>query len=576
MRSSCFVGDLLSYHTYVIRLLTLLFLPLLLAAEEHWVLIRSGPFEVFSSAGDKAAREQMMQLEQFRQGVADVLGKQDLRLVWPVRVLIFKNAKQMPPGADTLAMGRDARMAAAVEGRLLTRQQMAAFAEILLQENTSRLPSEIEKGLCALFSTLQVNGTRLTLGAPVPPSERTRDWARMHLLTTDPSFAGRSRVMFSNLENIPDLDPAYRNAFEKSAVQIEKMVDTYVAAGSFGHTADLSGKPLDQSHGFHIEPVESGDGKIALADLMLAANAIGTGAAYGAVESAEASEGKGLVALQAHQEDEARKAFAAAMASNSRSARAYFEAGLLKKDPKLARKDLDKAAELNPRWAEPSYRAALLETSLEAKAVLLKKACTLDPRNAVYWQALARNEEQAERFPEAQKAWGGAERAAATAAERDKIRQTRLDLEAARADHDAAERKRIAEEEARDLERVKNASHAAILDAEAAARKKMNPNGAEPPKPVDWWTGPEGAVKAEGMLQSFDCLGRQARLVVKMKDGKTVQLLVQDASQIAVTGGEHSLSCGPQHPARLITVQYVPKIDKKLGTIGEVASIEFR
>ena len=54
-------------------------LPTLSPAEDHWIALKSGPFEVFSSAGEKPAREKLMFLEQFREALRIITGKQEKR-----------------------------------------------------------------------------------------------------------------------------------------------------------------------------------------------------------------------------------------------------------------------------------------------------------------------------------------------------------------------------------------------------------------------------------------------------------------------------------------------------------------
>ncbi len=103
----------------------------------------------------------------------------------------------------------------------------------MLYENTNRLPPEVEQGLIELVSTVQIDGPRITLGAPVPEAERSPGWALMHLVTVNPEYAGRSRVMISNLEQSGDFDAACHNAFEKSAAQIQQQADAYLKAGNF-------------------------------------------------------------------------------------------------------------------------------------------------------------------------------------------------------------------------------------------------------------------------------------------------------------------------------------------------------
>ncbi len=86
-----------------------------LPAEDHWIALKSGPFEVFSSVGERPAREKLMYLEQFRETLRVITGKEEMRMVWPVRVLILKNAAEIPSAPKPFALGRDARMIAVTE-----------------------------------------------------------------------------------------------------------------------------------------------------------------------------------------------------------------------------------------------------------------------------------------------------------------------------------------------------------------------------------------------------------------------------------------------------------------------------
>jgi hypothetical protein len=73
-----------------------------------------------------------------------------------------------------------------------------------------------------------------------------------------------------------------------------------------------------------------------------------------------------------------------------------------------------------------------------------------------------------------------------------------------------------------------------------------------------------------------DCLKGQARLDIRDSTGKLSQLLVVDPQKIVIMGGgEQSLGCGPQKPPKRLKVDYAPKSNPKLGTIGEAGFIEF-
>jgi hypothetical protein len=557
----------------IARVMVALCLAGALAAEDRWVQAHSGPFTVMSDAGDKAVQERLAYLEQFREALRVTLGKPDLTPVWPVRVLVFKNGR-----ASSFALGRDAVMAAVAEKQPFSRADLRELGRLLIWPNTNRLPQGIEDGLLTLFSTLEVSGTRITLGDPPPAEERTRDWARMQLLATKFDYRGRMRVMISNLEQLPDLEPACRNAFEKSAAEIEREVEAYWKAGSFS-TTSVSGRTLSPTRDLHVQPATGNDVKVATADLLLSTGSDQANAAYGAIQGVEADEGLGLIALQKKDPAEARKRLEAAIKADSKNARAWAELALFESDEAKARKELTKAGELNPRWAAVPHRLAQLEKDPARKADQLKKACKLDPRDAAAWEELARAQIDAKQFVEAQKAWAGAERAAANDAERERIHQERLDVARERADFEASERKRESDERQRDINRVKQAGMAEIHAAEDQANRKLNADGATKPlgKVEEWWTGPEAGAKVSGTLERVDCLGRQARLVVRGSDGAVVQLLVRDPGQIVLSGGGvKTLGCGAQRPPRGVTVQYAPKPDKKLGTAGEAATVEFR
>ena len=110
----------------------------------------------------------------------------------------------------------------------------------------------------------------------------------------------------------------------------------------------------------------------------------------------------------------------------------------------------------------------------------------------------------------------------------------------------------------------------------------MNPNGAVPPKPETWYKSAETGPSVQGIFARLDCLGNQARLVIQAGDGKTVQLLVPDPSQIDA-GGEQALTCGPQkNPRQVVGNAYwsLRCADGsawaiQIDSLGEATAIEF-
>ena len=504
------------------------------ALAESWIRLRSGPFEVLSNAGERPARERLYEAEQFRHALGDLLGKKDLTSTWPIRILVLKDKRPA-----RLALSRESWICAA--GPSLTPEWRAAAARILIDDNTLRLPPEIDRGLIALISTLEVNGTRLTLGAP--PADRSRDWLRVRLLATAPDYRGRMRVFISNLEQGAGYDVAYRNAFEKRAADIEKQVDSAQNL----EPVPVPGRALAEKD-FTVRDATQHDGMVALADLALTNNPGQAAALYKAAGPPES--------------DEYAKNYAAATQAGSGSARAWL--GLNNRDGFL------KASELNPRWPEPYLKLAALETDAGRKATYLQKAANAEPRNAAHWKAFALALTDARQFAMAAKAWTSAEFAAETSEERARMHQARLDIETARADFEESERKKRLEAERRELERVKNAALAEIREAEAKVNSKLRGEHGEKPEEVVKLEDLDKPKKLEGKLERVDCLAKgQARLTVRTADSKTAQFMILNPTSVAIGGsGQTSLGCGPLKPVRNVIIEYLSERD--------VQSIEFR
>jgi hypothetical protein len=235
----------------------------------------------------------------------------------------------------------------------------------------------------------------------------------------------------------------------------------------------------------------------------------------------------------------------------------------------------EEATKKNPRWAEPYMRLAAQESTPERRVVYLKAATRVAPRNSDAWRSLAEAYTEAKQFAEAARSWGAAERAAASDAERAALHKSRLDGEEQRLERQAAERRRIADEQAREMERLRNEALASVREAENRANRDLKP--LEPGQKVEqWWDGPRPQGKVSGTLVRVDCIAGRVRLIVQTAEGKQVALLLRSPKDIVVTGGEASFACGIARPPRQVTIEYHPKPDPKLKTEGEAAFIELR
>ncbi len=544
-------------------------------ANAEWVQSRSGPFEIFSDADARAARETLADFEQFRYALGHTLQKTDLQSDPRIRILLFKNAKEREAAGSArgLIRGRDRYDALASAGLAIPQSVLAGCTRVFLERNVDRLPPAIEVGLEAFFSTVEVHGTHVVWGAP--PEDRTRDWARIHLLIANPDNYAKTRVLLFNLEKGVAEDAAYRNALGETRQDFEARVDRYWKAGVFPKS-DAPSRPLSPERDLHTSPVEPESVALAMADLLNdRSQAAYEGMIRDHVHATQAEEGLALLDLKNNNTAAAREHLSRAIESGSKNPAVFLDYARLESDAVKAKTALEKAIELDPNIAEAHFRLGEASPDAAMKIAEWTLAAKLAPRNTTYWEALANLYLEQKKFPEAAKAWRSAEQSAATEPERDRMREARRAIERQRLDAEEAERRRVAEEKERDINRLKAKAIAELRAAEAKASGAPLPSNVAS-QAVPWWDGPKAAGHAEGVLKQVDCIGKQARLVVLKDDGTVARLLVRDPSQIVLTGGEEKLlGCGPQTPRR-VTIEYFPKLNAKLGTSGEVATVEFQ
>ena len=454
-----------------------------------WVEYRSGPLHVFSDAGDRAARERLTQLEQIRYVLGNMLGKNELTLMWPLNVALFANQKEYGPHAlpHPLTDGGSATLAAWPADTALPRDLLRAITARLLEDNAGRMPEEIENGIYDLFSTIEVNTTHVKLGAPLPAGElsgeRFRGWAKLQMLATQPEYNGKLRTYINNLQNAGEEEQAARNAFDINAVKLAARVDAYVKAGTF-EAAPVSGRALNPNRDFIEKNVDHATVTALLGELD--------------------AGGKNVPP------DSPR--------------------GLLAKNTIPA---LELAIRANPKWAEPQFKIAALETDPAHKIARLKMAASLAPRNAIYWQTLATAQSAANLYADAEKSWTTAERAAGTSAERAQIHQAKLSLQEGRAEFEAAEKRRQQEEAARDLQRVKDNAAAEIHAVEQAANQRMAANTGNAQGAIPWFGDSKGP-RASGTLTRVECLNGPLRLTIQQGSGFPIRLLIRNPKQLTV------------------------------------------
>jgi hypothetical protein len=90
----------------------------------------------------------------------------------PVRILVFRNAKGWASPAP-LAEGRDRYAIVLAEKGAVPPAVYSELTRLFLKSNTAQMPPAFEHGLAEFFTTFEVNGIHITVGAPPPQAGPT-------------------------------------------------------------------------------------------------------------------------------------------------------------------------------------------------------------------------------------------------------------------------------------------------------------------------------------------------------------------------------------------------------------------
>jgi len=542
-------------------------------AEPRWIKARLGSFEAISDDGRRSATQALSQFEQFSFALGSVMGQPDLRLDPPLRIIVFKSAQELraqcPP---VLVMGRDRRMACATSEGQLPPGLLRELTRTLLENNFSKMPTPIEIALETFFSTVESTAVHVTWGNPPPQAERTREWALLHRVITQSDYAGKAKIYLHNLAAGMDKGAASRNAFGEEGTKFEADVDAYYAASVF-NTSVAPNRPLNPDRDFSTTFLTSDEGQLMRADLLTAASAaIYNSLLQGGKQTAEANEGLAVLAMKDRDMAEARPYMEAARKAGTHNFVALTTYATLETNPSKAIEVLKEALSIDPKYAQAHWVFGENLSDPARRMAEWKQAVNLAPRNHEWWARYAQLCVDQKQYAEAGRAWVAAAQAAPDVQLREQYLTARGQIEQQRLDAEDAERRKDAEAKAREIDRLKNEARKELADLEA--RVNTRPLSAQEAANTVDFDDAFASEKLTGSLVRVECAGKQLRLSVKNDQGQTVSLVVPNAQQFEIKGGE-SLICGVQKPRR-VTVTYKPSKTAKQAIVGEATGMEFQ
>jgi len=371
------------------------------SAEQRWVKATSANFEVYTTAGEKKAREAILYFEQvnslFQKAVhagRSTKGR--------VRIVVFQSAREYKPyepyaGRPAYAGGDQDRDEIVMQSISAENYPIAVheYVHILLKP-VKNMPLWLNEGMAQLYQTLHPLGKGIKVGDVLPEAlyvlqqqntwldlatlcavDRnspyyTNDhskvsvfyaesWALTHMLSLSDPYASKFREFIALIIGGTQPAEAFQKAFNRPMREV--LADLRAYARGDRLMARLIDVTLEKSaEAPEIKPVAEIESGLVLASLLADINKMGEAKqAYAKLAaenpaSPEVPEALGYLAWRKGDRNEARAQFAKAVELGSRNARMYFayaamagEAG----EPAQAQiKLLRKAVELDPDYYE--------------------------------------------------------------------------------------------------------------------------------------------------------------------------------------------------------------------------------
>jgi tetratricopeptide (TPR) repeat protein len=571
----------------------LLLLPVSAAvsAEQQWIQVTSSNFELFTTAGEKRAREAVLHFEQVRSFFLKATGLNPSSK-GRVRIVAFQSDKEYKPyrvneGTAAYAGGgrdRDEIVTRSIEVENY-RLAVHEYIHILLKP-WQNLPLWLNEGTADLYSTLRPIGKKVQVGDLLPArlrelhetrwldidalcavdhsspwyNERNKQgtfyaesWALMHMIFLDNDYRPKSGEFLHLITAGRPQAEAFQTAFGKQMWEISNDLHDYVRRSRFNAVlfSITLEKSAEEPEVRPAAPLESG---LVLAGILAQLRKEEEARqAYEKLAGEYPSdpripEGLAYLAWGSHKMDEVRKQFAKAVALGSRNPSVYYEyASLLDQSGNGQQTEIQllrKALDLDPEFRDARIHLAYLligQSDYKGALELLKVIRKVEPEDAFpFLYALAYANYRLGNKDEAQRA---AMQAGPYA--RDTGQKASLD--------------QIVEALRRHGPMVTLADPAPEEDETPSPRLRRR-----------------SLSSVTGVLEQLDCLEDAGRLRIRA-DGRVIQFRMDDPNGIEIRGAGAAtvtFDCGPQK-ARTVRIEYEPGVDDKLGTAGVVRVLEF-
>ena len=520
-----------------------------------WLNLRSSRFEIATDAGEAAARQLVIDLEQFDGAIAQASTSFG-PATGPLRIFLFRNESEFSgfrndaaiAGLTLVPGNRTAPIVLLYAGAKLRENAIHEYIHAMVARGDWKLPRWFEEGLAELYGhSERIGRDRFSIGGRIPEylgqlknqpinssifknrSNRelyySASWAMVHMLLMEPRY-------HSTVERLLEDSSSWEPAFP----ELLRGLRQYLARPAWKTATVIAPQPAQPE--LTVTTVAGLESEFMLAALLLdagrpeaarqrykriaAAHPLDSaGVDSAGVDSARA-EAAGFSALASGQTDVARAEFRRAVELQTIRARVWSELASLDREAgapwATVKPMLERAASLDPTEYRSAFILGIHETDdgeFQQAILHLANAAKAAPAQPDVWHAYAIALSKAGRLDEARSAAKRALRGASS-----------------------PEWERMAADLVASLE---------SRQARSGPATRKQPEVVTSPA----WNRPSPDAEVDGRFVEFVCAPDPPRLKVELEGGRVIELVVRDPTRVTILNpdsGEPSmeLKCGPQ------------------------------
>lgn len=584
------------------------------AAGEQWVRLTTPHFEMYTTGGEKRARETILYFEQIRSFFSKAATVKSAATEFPVRVIAFKSPKQYEPYSPNAVAGaffvpgrfRDYIVMGDMEPEHLP-GAIHEYTHLLIHHSGINLPLWLNEGLADLYSTLKPLGGKSMVGDLIPgrvaelQTEKwlpfdvltsvdhsspiynekkhsgifySESWALAHMLYLSPGYQEHFSAFVTALAGGANSEAACQSAYGKTGAQVYKDLQAYLHRnGLFGALFDVK-LSKSEAEALLSRPDEF-ESSLVSADLFAAINKPDKAKpAYEALAAKfptrpEVPHSLGYLVWQSGDAEAARGYFEKAFENGTDDAQMCFHLGSLERSAGNKQKAipaLQRAIELRPDYTDARIElgSAYLsdekyQDALTTLAAIKKVDAERAPRffvNLSYAEAQLNSLTEARKSAEQAKKWS-------------RTPQDQQQTENLLRFLDSRE----------DFEKRKAARLA------AANQPATQPSAEAPPKLVRKPPAPQTnpfvaagqkVTRVEGTAKSLNCTDKGLTFSIQSGDKVlTFDMPKPDRVLLKHNGAATAdFNCGPQKPYPVV-VEFVPAANPGGQLAGELKMLEY-